>query len=137
MGGNPGGEGPLDGNNAKIVLDSLPGAYDYPALSSSFEKILKEGGYTINSLGGSEDSNIENVATGNVQPINVPYRFSFTTSLDGTKALLGTLERSIRPMNVDQLSVQVGANGTLSVDVSLHTYFTQQKTFELGSKEVE
>lgn len=28
MGGNPTGTGPIDGNNAKIVLDALPGKYD-------------------------------------------------------------------------------------------------------------
>jgi hypothetical protein len=40
LGGDPNGTGPQDGNNAKIVLDSLPGTYDFPALATSIESIL-------------------------------------------------------------------------------------------------
>jgi len=137
LSGSPGGDGPLDGDNAKIVLDALPGIYDYPALSSSFEKILLGGGYTISSLGGTEEQGVGGEATSDVKPINIPYAFSFVSTVEGSKDLLKTLERSIRPMNVDSIAIQVQAGGQLETEVTLHTYFTQQKTFELGSKEVE
>lgn len=137
LGGSPSGDGPLDGDNAKVVLDALPGVYDYPALTSSFEKILKEGGYEINSLGGSEDASIQNVATNDVTPISIPYTFSFSSSVDGAEALLGTLQRSIRPMHVTRLNMTVNQNGSITTDVTLNTFFTQEKTFDLGSKEVQ
>lgn len=134
LGGNPVGQGLIDGNNAKIVLDALPGKYDYPALSSSFEKILREGGYTIVQLGGSEESNSQNNATGKVTPIEIPYSFGFSSDVAKAKTLLQTLERSIRPMNVDTIRLQVGSAGEITATVGLHTYYTQQKTFELGSE---
>jgi hypothetical protein len=40
--GNPDGTGPADGSNAKLVLDSLPSKYDFPALTSSIEKLVGE-----------------------------------------------------------------------------------------------
>ena len=39
IGGNPSGSGDNDGDNAKITLDALPSQYDFPALTSSLEKI--------------------------------------------------------------------------------------------------
>lgn len=137
LGGNPTGQGPIDGNNAKIVLDALPGKYDYPALSSSFEKILREGGYTIVQLGGTEQENSEPSATAKATPIEVPYTFGFSSDANKAKALLQTLERSIRPMNVDTLRIQVANGGQVTATVGLHTYYTQQKTFELGSEVVK
>lgn len=137
LGGSPDGNGPLDGNNGKLVLDALPGTYDFPALSSSFEKILVDGGYDVGSIGGTEDVSAITEATAEVKPIEIPYMFTFTATLSNTKDLIRTLERSIRPMHVDGLGITVGENGDLTTSVTLHTYYTQQKTFELGSKEVE
>lgn len=135
--GNPNGTGLIDGNNAKIVLDALPGKYDYPALASSFEKILVDGGYEVDSLGGSEDTSIVSAATASATPIEIPYTFSVTAPYAQTFNLLKVLERSIRPMHVDRLGIQLQADGLLRTQVTLHTYFTQQKAYELGSKEVE
>lgn len=136
LGGNPTGDGALDGNNASLVLDALPSKYDYPALSSSFEKILKDGGYTINSIGGLEDASYASIATKDALPIEIPYSFSVTATADRTEDLLKTLERSIRPMYIDNLRVQVG-DTSLQTRITLHTFFTQEKTFELGSKVVQ
>ena len=40
LGGNPTGTGDQDGDNAKIVLDALPSKYDFPALTTSLEKLI-------------------------------------------------------------------------------------------------
>jgi hypothetical protein len=138
LGGKSTGSGPLDGSNAKIILDSLPGKYDYPGLSSSFEKILKEGSYDIGSIGGTEDASLasSNLPSGKAMPIEIPYSFSVSSDVEGITNLLRTLERSIRPMYVDTLQVQVGGN-ILQTRVSLHTFFTQPKAFDIGTKEVK
>src|SRR5690606_27650185 len=49
LGGTPGGTGDRDGDNAKLVLDALPGRYDFPALISSIEKMIQ----------GNKDGTIE------------------------------------------------------------------------------
>lgn len=138
LGGSPTGEGSLDGDNAKIVLDALPSKYDYPGLSSSFEKILKEGGYEIGSIGGTEDPELaaSDDPSGDAVLTEIPYSFTVSSDVNGIERLLQTLEKSIRPMYVDNLQIQIG-DGILQARVGLHTYFTQPKTFELGSKEVK
>lgn len=139
LGGNPTGQGALDGSNTKLVLDALPGTYDYPALSSSFEKILRDGGYDIGAIGGSEDSSLaesSKKATKNVKPIEIPYEFTVNSDTEGIKRLLDTLERSIRPMYVDSLEIQAG-DTVLQAQVNLRTYFTQPKTFEVSTKVVK
>lgn len=135
--GSPAGGGAIDGDNAKIVLDALPGKYDFPALSTSFEKILIGGGYKVTSIGGSEDQGAPSGSTADVQPQAVPFTFTVSASLDKTVELIQTLERSIRPMYVDRLGVSVNADGTLQTSFTLHTYYTLQKSYELGSKEVK
>ncbi len=138
LGGSSTGEGPLDGKNASLILDALPSEYDYPGLSSSFEKILKEGGYTIGSIGGTEDPTLaaNSEPARSITPTEIPYAFTVRTDVEGMKKLLGTLERSIRPMYVDSMQIQVGDN-ILQARVGLHTFFTQTKTFDLGSKEIK
>ncbi len=139
LGGNPSGEGELDGNNAKLVLDALPSKYDFPALSSSIEKILRDGGYEIGSIGGVEDSALaesSTTASGKVIPIEMPYQFTVNADTDGIRRLLETLEKSIRPIYVDSIQVQSG-DTVLQAEVTMRTFFTQPKTFQLGSQEVQ
>ncbi len=139
LGGNPAGTGELDGNNAKIVLDALPSKYDFPALSSSIEKILRDGGYEIVSIGGIEDSALaesSTTASGTVAPVEMPYQFAVNADTEGIKRLLQTLEKSIRPIYVDSIQVQSGET-VLQAQVNLRTFFTQPKTFQLGSQEVQ
>ncbi len=137
LGGNPDKNGPLDGANDTIILDSLPGNYDYPALASSFEKILIDDDYDVDRIGGSEDVLAPSEATADAVPIPIPFRFGFTAPLDRTQELFQTLEKSIRPMDVREVSVTVGAEGIMNTSVTLNTYYTQQKAYELGSKVVE
>lgn len=131
LGGNPTGTGPLDGSNPKIMLDSLPSVYDYPALSSSIEKLLLDNGYSVEAIGGSEDPALISTidpATGEAQaassdiPVEIPYPITIQSDSAGTKRLLEILERSIRPFYVDSVTLS-GSSSSLSVGVSMKTYF--------------
>ena len=55
IGGVTTGSSDKDGDNAKIILDALPSQYDFPALTSSLEKILTDPSYKINTITGSDD----------------------------------------------------------------------------------
>ncbi len=136
--GDPNGTGDRDGNNIKLVLDALPTQYDLPALSSSFEKILKTGGYEINSIGGEESDSLKRIkeAAGFVEATPIPFSFSVSTSQERTKDLLLTLERSIRPMHINQLRMQISSD-SITTRITLETFFAQQRTFEVGSKVVK
>lgn len=132
LGGNPTGTGPIDGSNPKIVLDSLPSVYDYPALSSSIEKLLLDNGYGVESIGGAEDaalavSPVDTVTGGASQvsqtgPTNMPYPITVLSTAEGTKRLLEILERSIRPFYVENISFS-GSGTALSANITMKTFY--------------
>jgi hypothetical protein len=143
LGGDPEGEGLIAGSNPKIVLDALPGVYDYPALSSSIEKILLDNGYQIERIGGSEDESLSSgngsttiSASGSSGLTEIPYPISFTADVSGAQRLLGILERSIRPFYVENISFS-GSDQNLSVDINMKTFYQPQIQFEAGSKVVD
>jgi hypothetical protein len=137
LGGNPKGNGPKDGDNPKLVLDALPSKYDFPGLISSLEKLLKEGGYRINAIGGTDDELAQsNTATDSPTPIELPFPLTVTTDYTGAQNLLLSLERSIRPIKVEQLSITAGGSD-LSVSVSAKTYYQPEKKLKVSTKEVQ
>ncbi len=135
IGGNRDGDGPSDGNNAKIVLDALPQEYDYPGLASSLEKILVDGGYSIESVGGAEDPSLGSTTDAST-PVEIPYPISVNASPKNTRELLVTLEKSIRPFYVDSLTIRSSNNG-LRTSLGLRTFFQPGLEYQLDSKVVK
>lgn len=137
LGGNPLGGGPKDGDNPKIVLDALPSKYDFPAVISSLEKILKEGGYTIDGIGGNDDEIAQqNTATDTPAPVEMPFPIAVTTTYEGAQSLLNTLEKSIRPIYVTKISY-VASQGKLKVSLEAKTYYQPEKTLKITDKVVK
>lgn len=138
LGGNPTGTGDKDGDNAKIVLDALPSQYDFPALTSSLEKLLKGNGYTINTISGADDevAQKQTPETGSPQPVPMPFDISISTNLAGTKNLLSLLERSIRPVKVKTVNIS-GSNAEMDVTVSAETYYQPQKSLKIETEVVK
>lgn len=135
--GNPGGNGPKDGDNPKIVLDALPSKYDFPGLISSLEKLLKDGGFKIESIGGNDDELAQqNKAADKPTAVSIPFPLAVTTNFDGAQNLLKTLENSIRPMYVDQISVQA-SNGSLRLSLNAHTFYLPEKTVKITTKVIK
>src|SRR5947209_3401893 len=80
IGGSLSGTGGNDGANDKIILDALPPIYDFPALTSSIEKVLAAQGLKVGSISGTDDqlNQQSNTSSSNPTPVNMP--FSFTIS---------------------------------------------------------
>lgn len=143
IGGNPTGTGPRDGDNAKLVLDSLPDQLDYPALSSSIEKILLDGGYTIQSIGGSDSvTSIVGLATdtansgGPTVPQEIPYPFKVSTSPQLALSLIQTLEASIRPFVITNLKIDSGSNN-LELTIDMKSFYQAGTTLQVTEKVVQ
>ncbi len=135
--GNPKGSGVKDGDNPKLVLDALPSKYDFPGLTSSLEKLLKSGGYKIETLGGTDDEVAQqNTATSSPLPVPIPFPLIVTTNYAGAQDLLTTLERSIRPIYTNSLQI-AASGGQVRVTVDARTYYQPEKTLKIGSKEVK
>lgn len=137
IGGSLKGTGDNDGNNAKIVLNSLPSVYDFPALTSSIEKILKDRNISFTSITGTDDPNAQNAASsGAPSAIKIPFGFTATTNYSSAQSLFSSLEKSIRPMVIDQVSVS-GSSNNMTITFTAHTYYQPAKEFKIEKKVVK
>lgn len=139
IGGTSNGTGDNDGNNSKIILDSLPSNYDFPALTSSLEKILNDNKLKIGGIGGTDDQiNQQNSATStNPKPAEMPFTISISNAnYNSVQGLITKLEHSIRPIQVDTLQLSGGTNN-MTLSISGHTYFQSGKSVNISSKVVK
>ncbi len=138
LGGNPKGQGDKDGDNAKLILDALPSKYDFPALATSLEKILTGENFKIQSIGGTDEEIQQggNTASPNPQPVTMPFQVSFTGSYASMGFLLATLEKSIRPIQVQTLDLS-GQNGNMQAAISGQTYYQPAKNLSITTKVIK
>lgn len=137
IGGSNDGQGDRDGDNAKIVLDALPSVYDYPALTASIEKLLTDNGLTIVSIGGTDDEvNQSNVSSGTPTPVEMPFTVSFSGKQENIKEFLSVLQRSIRPIHVQQSTIS-GNDAQLTVSLTAKTYYQPEKNLTIRKEVVK
>lgn len=138
IGGNPKGAGDRDGENAKIVLDALPSKYDYPALTSSIDKLLKSNGFTLSSIVGVDQEATEASNSGGVnpQPVEIPFTLESTINAnDGTK-FLQLFEKSIRPIVVNKVTL-TSKSGNVKVSLDAKTYYQPEKKMNITEETVK
>lgn len=144
LGGSSSGKGDKDGDNAKITLDALPSKYDFPALATSLEKILKTRNFQIDSITGTDDEVAQNSSGGQEVvavdssggPVEIPFEISATGNLESAKDLASLLQKSIRPLRVSTMQVS-GSNSDLQIVISGKTYYQPEKKFEIKKKVVK
>lgn len=139
IGGNAVGTGDNDGPNSKVILDALPPTYDFPALTSSIEKILTDSGLQVSSITGTDDqlNQQNNTSSPNPQPVSIPFSFSVSNAnYMSVGQLLITLQHSIRPISIDKLDVSGSAN-SLTATVNAHTYYQPVKTIGITEKAIK
>jgi hypothetical protein len=139
LGGTNSGTGDNDGNNSKIILDALPSKYDFPALTSSLEKILTDNGLKIGSITGTDDQlNQQNsVTSSNPQAVPMPFTFSISGANYGSvQDLINKLEHSVRPIQVDTLQIS-GGQDNMTITVTAHTFYQAGKDVSITKKVVK
>ncbi len=136
IGGSPVGTGPKDGDNAKIILDALPSKYDFPAVATSLEKLLTGNGLSINSISGSDDEVAQSGSTATTpQPVQMPFEMSFSGNTDQTAALFAALQHSIRPIQVQTVTIG-GSDALVTTNVTAVTYYQPEKNLNIKSEVV-
>jgi hypothetical protein len=136
IGGSSSGTGQKDGDNAKIILDALPSKYDFPAVASSLEKLLTGNGLSINSISGSDDEVAQSGSTATTpQPVEMPFQVSFSGNTDQTAALFATLQNSIRPIQVQTVTIS-GSDAQVSTTITALTYYQPEKNLNIKSEVV-
>lgn len=139
IGGNPKGSGDNDGDSAKIVLDALPSSYDFPALTSSLEKILKQHNLKIDSITGTDDQIAQqtNLTSPKPVPVAIPFSFSVSgVSYDSVQDLVSVLQKSVRPIIVDNMTL-TGDSKNMKLIITAHTYYQPAKNLTISKKVVK
>jgi hypothetical protein len=139
IGGNPGGTGDNDGDNTKLVLDALPSSYDFPALTSSIEKILLAHNLTVTNITGTDDQVAQqsNDLSSNPQAVPIPFSFTVTgANYASVQQLMTNLQQSIRPIQIDSLTLSGGVNN-MQIIVNAHTYYQPAKSISITTKVVK
>lgn len=137
IGGNATGTGDRDGDNARIVLDALPSKYDYPALVTSLDKIIKQQGLGVDSISGTDDEIAQSQANDSSQTVEMP--FETTVRGDATKVqdLIKLFERSIRPFNIQEVTFTAVSDKEITANVKAKSYFQPEKKLEFKSEVVK
>lgn len=139
IGGNKDGTGDNDGSNSKIILDALPSTYDFPALTSSLEKILTDNNLKVTSITGTDDqlAQQKNTSSANPQPVSIPFTFTISNaSYASVTQLMNKLQQSIRPIQIDMLDVS-GSQNNMTVTVTGHTYYQPAKNVSITKKVIK
>lgn len=138
IGGNPKGAGDRDGENARIILDALPSKYDYPALNTSLDKLAKLGGFQLTSITGTDDevNQSTNQTSAIPEPVDMPFTVQSNISNGGGTAFMQLFEKSIRPIQVQKLSI-TGKDNQLEIVVTAKTYFKPEKKLNITKEEVK
>ncbi len=135
IGGLSAGTGDRDGDNAKITLDALPSKYDYPALATSLDKLVKSNNLTIASISGTDDE-LNQAAASNSGPVEMPFIVSYGGSALNSQNLLTTLQRSIRPIVVQKMTIS-GDQTNLNTTINAKTYYQPETALSIKNEVVK
>ncbi len=140
IGGNAQGSNIVkDGSNSKLVLDSLPSAYDFPGLTSSLEKVLADRSLHVTNITGTDDqlNQQSNIASPTPSAVNMPFSFSVgNATYAQVNDLIKGLQLSIRPIQIDTLTI-TGGNNDMTVTVNAHTYYQPAKNLTITKKVIK
>lgn len=122
------------GENSKIILDALPSQYDFPALVSSLEKILKDRNFKVDSISGT-DAAIEANSQGD-SAVEMPFDFRVKGSYAATQDLVKVFERTVRPIVFTSMILNADES-SLTMTVSAKTYYQPGKNLRVVSQDIK
>lgn len=138
LGGDPAGAGPMDGNNAKLALDALPSKYDFPALTTSLEKLAIDQNVKIKSITGTDDEIAQagKSQVGKSQNVEMPFEMSVSGSYESVQGVVKAVANSIRPFQIGTLKL-TGDQGDLTLSVSGKTFYQPLTLLNIETKVVK
>lgn len=138
LSGNVTGEGELDGDNARIVLDSLPSKYDFPALTTSLEELITGQNMQIVGISGTDEeaTQSEQQASPDPVPIEMPFQIQASGSYGSVQDLVQVLRRSVRPFQIQGLEI-AGSESSMNITIDAQTYYQPEKNLKIETEVVE
>jgi Tfp pilus assembly protein PilO len=138
LGGDANGTGDKNGDNAKIVLDALPSRYDFPALTTSLEKLINDQNLKIMSINGTDEEATQaaNATSPNPQPVAMPFQIQVNGSYQSIKDLTDVMLKSIRPFQIQTLELS-GDQSNMIARIAAQTYYQPEKDLNITTKVVK
>lgn len=121
--------------NSKIVLDALPSKYDFPALTSSIEKILSLNGYNITGIAGTDDELLQSQSPP-AGLIEIPFAVTVESSYANVQKLINDFDRSIRPLHILSIDLE-GGDQSMKINLKAKTYYQTEQRLEITTKEIK
>lgn len=136
-----------DDPNIKSVLDALPTTFDPAALATSLQQvILSRSGVSIESITvppdpdttgtGSTTATAPTTSQAATGPQEIKFSFVVTGTYDKIKNLVLDLERTIRPIKINNLTLN-GTDANLRASFDASTYYQAPQSVTLGSEVVK
>lgn len=137
LGGSIKGDGDKDGDNATLILDSLPSYYDFPALTTSLEKLITSQNLTILGITGTDQEATQgsNQTSPTPQAVAMPFQVDVTGSYQSVQELTDLFQRSIRPFQIQTLELS-GDEGSMNATFGAQTYYQPGKTLNIEQEVV-
>ena len=134
-GTNQGGGGSNQENNAQIIIDALPTSEEVSSAMAGVLDVLNTAGVTVSGL--SSGSNIAAPTTSASSATgDIPFSFSISGSTPSIENMLNALNLSIRPMQVETLSL-TGTDSNLQISVTAQTYFQGPTNVSISTETVK
>lgn len=138
LAGSPSGTGDKDGDNAKLVLDALPSKYDFPALTTSLEKIITSQNLGILSISGTdqEADQAGNQTSPSPEPIAMPFQVQVSGSYTSIQSLIDVFLHSIRPFQIQTIELS-GDESSMTATLDAQTFYQPEKSLEIRKEVVK
>lgn len=138
LGGDPEATGDKDGDNAKLVLDALPSKYDFPALTTSLEKVITAQNLKILGISGidQEAAEASKQTSPDPQPIPMPFQVQVSGSYTSIQGLVDVFLRSIRPFQIQNLELS-GDESSMTATITAQTFYQPEKSLKIKEQVVQ
>jgi hypothetical protein len=132
LGGNSTGTADRDGDNATLILDSLPSSYDFPALTTSLEKIIGGQNLKILAITGTDQEVTQgtNQSSPNPQAVAMPFQVEVNGSYQSIQSLTNVFLQSIRPFQIQTIELS-GDESSMTATIGAQTFYQPGKTLNI------
>lgn len=121
--------------NSSTILHALPPVYDYASLTTSLNSLAVSSGVKFNGSSGQDSSADAVISSPVSKPVEIPITVQVTGSYEAIKKFVSNLERSIRPIQVTNVSFS-GTNDNIQAQIQATTYYQPARSFDVTKTEV-
>ncbi len=119
------------------ILDALPSKYDFPALATSMESLVKRSGLTLDSFSGDDEEDGAVQTQTEPVPIEIPFVLSVSGSYANMEKFITNMEVTIRPMKIVRMELKGTDDSAMKATISVVTYYQPATSLEVETRSIE